>query len=97
VVAALGHFLEAIRLEPDRADLHFAAAMCEWAAGQMDNAGQYLQSAVRIDPKFATAQAVARRMVHESRDYRGGTKVDRDRDQSRSGKSRDNAGTRVGA
>src|SRR5271154_2445189 len=37
------HFLEAIRLEPNRADYYFAAAMCDWAGGQIGNAGEYLQ------------------------------------------------------
>src|SRR5579872_1885395 len=54
---ARDRFLEAIRLEPDRADYHFAVAMCDWADGQMDSAGAHLQSAVRLNPNLATAQA----------------------------------------
>ena len=51
------HFLEAIRLEPNRADYYFAAAMCDWAGGQVDKAGEYLQTAVRLNPGLGTAQA----------------------------------------
>jgi tetratricopeptide (TPR) repeat protein len=51
------HFLEAIRLEPNRADYYFGAAMCDWAGGQVDKAGEYLQTAVRLNPGLGTAQA----------------------------------------
>jgi tetratricopeptide (TPR) repeat protein len=51
------HFLQASHLEPERADFHFAVAMCDWANGQMDNAGAPLQTAVRLSPKWAAAQA----------------------------------------
>ncbi|MGD0387770.1 MAG: sulfotransferase [Tepidisphaeraceae bacterium] len=51
------HFLEAIRLEPNRADCHLAAARCQWLSGQVEKAGEYLQAAVRLDPGLAAAQA----------------------------------------
>jgi tetratricopeptide (TPR) repeat protein len=54
---ARGHFLEAIRLEPQRADYYFAAAMCDWAGGNISEAGEYLQAAVRLNPGFGSAQA----------------------------------------
>jgi tetratricopeptide (TPR) repeat protein len=56
-VTAREHFLEAIRLEPNRADYYFAAAMCDWAAGKLDQAGEYLQIAVRMNPGLGPAQA----------------------------------------
>jgi tetratricopeptide (TPR) repeat protein len=51
------HFLEAIRLEPNRADYHLAAARCQWLSGHVDKAGEYFQAAVRLDPGLAEAQA----------------------------------------
>jgi len=54
---ARAHFLEAIRLEPSSGEYHFAAAMCDWANGQVERAGQYLHKAVEIDPGLAKAQA----------------------------------------
>jgi tetratricopeptide (TPR) repeat protein len=51
------HFLEAIRMEPNRADYYFAAAMCDWASGKVEKAGEYLQAAVRLDPGMGSAQA----------------------------------------
>jgi tetratricopeptide (TPR) repeat protein len=50
-------FIEAIRLQPENAYFHWAAAMSFWADGRMENAGKYLQSAVRLDPKYAPAQS----------------------------------------
>jgi tetratricopeptide (TPR) repeat protein len=54
---ARDHFVEAIRLDPDHAEYHFAAAMCDWAGGQVDEAGDYLRTAVRLEPGLARAQA----------------------------------------
>jgi tetratricopeptide (TPR) repeat protein len=55
--AARDHFLEAIRLEPDCADYYFNAAICCWSDGQVREAGEYLQAAVRIKPSLGAAQA----------------------------------------
>lgn len=49
--------MEAIRLEPNHAEYYFAAAMCDWANGGVDNAGEYLQKAVRLDPRHGLSQA----------------------------------------
>ena len=54
---ARDHFVQASHLLPERADYHFAVAMCDWARGQMDSAGAPLQTAVRLNPKWAAAQA----------------------------------------
>jgi len=54
---ARGHFLEAIRRKPGFAYYYFAAAMCNWANGQLDEAGEYLQMAVRLNPALGAAQA----------------------------------------
>lgn len=54
---ARAHFLEAIRLKPNFAYYYFAAAMCNWAEGRMDEAGEYLQMAVRLNPALGAAQA----------------------------------------
>jgi Flp pilus assembly protein TadD len=51
------HFAEAIRLEPRCADYYFNAAMCCWSEGQVREAGEYLQGAVRIKPNLGAAQA----------------------------------------
>jgi tetratricopeptide (TPR) repeat protein len=51
------HFVQAIRLEPDVANYHYAAALCDWAIGRMDSAGSYLQAAVQLNPNFGHAQA----------------------------------------
>jgi len=53
---ARAHFLEAIRLRPDFAYYYFAAAIANWADGQMDDASAYLQMAVRLNPRLGAAQ-----------------------------------------
>jgi len=50
-------FLEAIRLAPDDAYYHWAAAMSFWGEGQTEKAGSYLQTTVQINPKLAVAQS----------------------------------------
>ncbi len=55
--AARDHFVEAIRLEPDCADYYFNAGICCWSDGQVREAGEYLQAAVRIKPTLGAAQA----------------------------------------
>jgi tetratricopeptide (TPR) repeat protein len=55
--AARDCFLKAVELEPDCADYYFNAAICSWNAGDSRAAGEYLQSAVRIQPTLAAAQA----------------------------------------
>jgi tetratricopeptide (TPR) repeat protein len=54
---ARDHFVEAIRLEPDCADYYFNAGICCWSGGQMREAGEYLQGAVRIKPTLGAVQA----------------------------------------
>jgi Tfp pilus assembly protein PilF len=55
--AARDHFLQAIRLDPENPGYHFNAAICLWSNGQVDEAGPCLQTAVRLKPNLAQAQA----------------------------------------
>src|SRR5580700_5334861 len=55
--AARDQFLEAIRLDPSCPDYQFNAAMALWSNGQIDEAGPYLQSAIRLKPSLGTAHA----------------------------------------
>jgi Flp pilus assembly protein TadD len=50
-------FLEAIRLDPGSADYYYGAAMCDWANGRLDEAGQFLRDATRLDPNHWLSQA----------------------------------------
>jgi len=51
------HFREVILHEPNQVYFHWATAICLWASGESNCAGEYLQVAVKLDPGFAPAQA----------------------------------------
>ena len=52
---ALGLFLEALRLGPESASLHYKVASAAWKAGQLALVEQHLLAAIGIDPRHAWA------------------------------------------
>jgi tetratricopeptide (TPR) repeat protein len=56
LLAACGHYEQAIRFQPDNAQLYFRLGACEWMLGRAQ-AGVCFQKAVELSPRFATAHA----------------------------------------
>jgi len=50
-------FQSAIRLNPQAAEFHLAAGVCNLAMGRSDDAGDHFLAAVRLSPNFASANA----------------------------------------
>jgi tetratricopeptide (TPR) repeat protein len=56
LLAACGHYEEAIRLDPDNAQFYCQLAACEWRLGRVQ-AGANFEKAVQLNPEFALAHA----------------------------------------
>jgi tetratricopeptide (TPR) repeat protein len=56
LLEACKHYEEAIRLQPDNAQLHYQIGVCQWRLGQAQ-AGASLQQAVHLNPAFTVAHA----------------------------------------
>lgn len=54
---------------PGRADVHYHRAVCDLARGEADDAGQSLDKALAINPKYAAAQAMSDRLGSETIDW----------------------------
>jgi tetratricopeptide (TPR) repeat protein len=50
-------FREVTRLEPNQSYFHWTTALCLCASGEPSGAGEYLETAVKLDPTFSAAQA----------------------------------------
>jgi tetratricopeptide (TPR) repeat protein len=54
---------------PGRADVHFHRAVCDVARGETADAAQWLDQALRINPKYAAAQALSLRLGEKDIDW----------------------------
>ncbi|MEM7627013.1 MAG: tetratricopeptide repeat protein [Planctomycetota bacterium] len=54
---------------PERADVHFHRAVCDAARGETADAGRWLDAALRINPKYAAAQAMSDRLGGDAIDW----------------------------